>query len=149
MHMFGGDIIRNNRFFFLRLIFLRDACFSFLLVGIGIQNVAGFFNFFGEDRIVFDEFYHIRAQVMIHGLGYGGIFPPIVHHRDFFPGVYFYGSGLPVRILVGRHGGPLQHDQLGEVAGITIRQRTVQQLPEARVGFEQGFVDFFLGAVKG
>ena len=80
---------------------------------------------------------------MIHSLGYGGFFPLIVHHCDFFPGMHFNGSGLPVRILVGRHGGAFQHDQLRKAAGITVWHRPVQQLPEALVGFQQGFVDFF------
>ena len=73
----------------------------------------------------------------------------IVHHGNFLPGVHGNRLGLPVRILVGRHGGALQHHQLGEVAGITVWQRPVQQLPEAFVGFQQRFVDFLLGAVKG
>ena len=59
MHVFGRYFIRNNRFFFLRLIFLGDPCFGFLLAGIGFQNVAGFFHLFGEDRIVFNEFHHV------------------------------------------------------------------------------------------
>ena len=100
----------------------------------GIQDIAGLNHPVGQRLIPADKRHRVLAQVVCRRRFYAG---RIVRHGDLFPGVHLDRPLCAVFIFIGRHSVALQHDQLGEIAGIVRRKRSVQKLPEGRVGFEQ------------